>query len=108
MIRSIRVPSSLSPERAEAELARTSARSFAGDNDIWLYRDFSGVEGNLDDLREILEEQNASFEVMEATFAAIAAEEAAIGAHNLSPSWEEKRAAWAAWEAACRALVALR
>jgi hypothetical protein len=108
MIRSLRVPSSLSPERAEAELAHVSAAIFAGENDIWLYREFSGVEGTLDDLREILAEQNASSEVAIATFAAIAAEEAAIATNNLSPSWEEKRAAWAAWEAACRALVALR
>ena len=102
----IRIPVSLSPERAEAELAKISAQIFAGRHEV----------PGIDDPPDESDEDYAAYaflvrRMLAAEAAARAAYDACQRSCNPSPTaeqWETSRAAWAAYEEACDGYVRYR
>lgn len=102
----IRVPFSLSPAQAEAELARVSAQIFAGRHEV------PGIDDPPDEDDEDYAEYAFAVQRM------LAAESEARAAYNAcqrwcnpSPTaeqWEASRAAWSAYEKACDGYVHYR
>ena len=99
----IRIPVSLSPERAEAELAKISAQIFAGRHEV----------PGIDDPPDESDEDYAALvqRMLAAEAEARAAYNACARWCNPSPTaeqWEASRAAWAAYEKACDGYVRYR